>query len=79
MASRIVERKLQAMREAAITGRTISAAINRIPTIRMDSAIVTAASADGDDNDGDKLVDLNDPGCTSTTDTDETNPSVDLR
>ena len=41
----IVERMLQATRPAAITGSTISAAISRIPTTRMESAIVTAASA----------------------------------
>ena len=45
MPSRIVERMLQAIRDAAITGSTISAAISRIPTMRIDSAIVTAASA----------------------------------
>ncbi|MCU0660139.1 MAG: hypothetical protein MUD00_00790 [Candidatus Pacebacteria bacterium] len=33
----------------------------------------TAACNDGTDNDGDGLVDMNDPGCTSTSDTDEYN------
>lgn len=32
-----------------------------------------AQCADGQDNDGDGLVDLNDPGCSSSSDTDETN------
>jgi hypothetical protein len=41
----IVDRRLQATRAAAMTGRTISAAISRIPTTRIESAIVTAASA----------------------------------
>ena len=41
----IVERMLHAMRAAAMTGRTISAAISRMPTTRIESAIVTAASA----------------------------------
>ena len=45
MPSRIVERMLQAIRDAAITGSTISAAISRIPTMRIETAIVTAASA----------------------------------
>ena len=36
---------LHAMRDAAITGSTISAAISRMPTTRIESAIVTAASA----------------------------------
>jgi pyrimidine operon attenuation protein/uracil phosphoribosyltransferase len=31
----IVERKLHAIRDAAMTGRTIKAAINRIPTTRI--------------------------------------------
>jgi Right handed beta helix region len=35
-----------------------------------------AACADGLDNDGDLLVDLADPGCTSSSDTDETNPAA---
>ena len=40
-----VERMLHATRPAALTGRTISAATRRIPTTRIESAIVTAASA----------------------------------
>ena len=40
----IVERRLHAIRCAAITGSTISAAIRRMPTIRIESAIVSAAS-----------------------------------
>ena len=45
IAMSIVERMLHAMRDAAITGRTINAAISKIPTTRIDTAIVTAASA----------------------------------
>jgi hypothetical protein len=45
IASSMVERRLQPMRPAAITGSTISAAIKRIPTMRIETAIVTAASA----------------------------------
>ena len=40
----IVERMLQATRLAAMTGSTISAAISRMPTIRIESATVSAAS-----------------------------------
>ena len=36
---------LHAMRPAALTGSTISAATSRIPTTRIESATVTAASA----------------------------------
>ena len=36
---------LQASGMAALTGRTISAAIRRTPTMRIESATVTAASA----------------------------------
>ena len=45
MESSSVERMLQATRPAALTGRTMSAATRRIPTTRIESAIVTAASA----------------------------------
>src|SRR5919109_1405139 len=45
MERRIVELMLQARRDAAITGSTMSAAIRRIPTMRMETAIVTPASA----------------------------------
>ena len=40
-----VERMLHAIRPAALTGSTISAATSRIPTTRIESATVTAASA----------------------------------
>ena len=40
---------LQATRVAAITGSTISAAISRIPTIRIETATVSAASTASDD------------------------------
>ena len=36
---------LHATRPAALTGRTMRAATRRIPTTRIESAIVTAASA----------------------------------
>ena len=39
-----VDRRLQATRFAAITGSTISAAIRRMPTIRIETATVSAAS-----------------------------------
>ena len=39
-----VERRLHATRLAAITGSTISAAIRRIPTMRIETATVSAAS-----------------------------------
>ena len=39
-----VDRRLQATRLAAITGSTISAAIRRMPTIRIETATVSAAS-----------------------------------
>ena len=39
-----VDRRLHATRFAAITGSTISAAIRRMPTIRIDTATVRAAS-----------------------------------
>ena len=42
----MVERRLQATRCAAITGSTISAAIRRMPTMRMETPIVSAASID---------------------------------
>src|SRR2546423_358487 len=45
IANSMVERMLHATRVAAMTGRTISAAISRMPTTRIESAIVTAASA----------------------------------
>jgi hypothetical protein len=45
IASRSVERTLKATRVAAITGSTIRAAISRRPTIRIESATVSAASA----------------------------------
>jgi hypothetical protein len=35
-----------------------------------------AACADGLDNDGDGTIDLNDPGCSSSTDNDETDPAT---
>jgi hypothetical protein len=38
-----VERRLPATREAAITGRTINAAMRRMPTTRIESATVRAA------------------------------------
>ena len=37
---------------------------------------ITAACADGIDNDGDSKIDLNDPGCASITDTDEYNAPI---
>ena len=42
------------------------------PNPQGGSAPPSAACADGLDNDGDTKVDLNDPGCTSSSDTDET-------
>ena len=42
--SAIVERRLHAIRCAAITGTTINAAISRIPTMRIEIPIVSAAS-----------------------------------
>ena len=45
MESTSVERMLQAMRLAAVTGRTMRAATSRIPTTRIERATVTAASA----------------------------------
>ena len=42
----IVERRLHAIRCAAITGSTISAAIRRMPTMRIEIAIVSAASTE---------------------------------
>src|SRR5439155_1387303 len=42
--SAIVERRLHATRCAATTGSTIRAAINRIPTMRIETPIVSAAS-----------------------------------
>ena len=41
---------LRAIRVAAITGNTIRAAIRRMPTIRIETATVVAASTDGADS-----------------------------
>ena len=41
-----------------------------------DAAVMAAACANGLDDDGDGLVDLDDPGCTDATDDDESDPVV---
>src|SRR5919197_1452784 len=46
VAAGLVERRLHATRCAAATGSTISAAIKRIPTMRIETPIVSAASID---------------------------------
>jgi hypothetical protein len=65
--------RLARLRITSNTYRTIRAYAAYIEITTTATAPSPAACGNGLDDDGDGLVDMNDPGCTSTSDTDETN------
>src|SRR5918995_1902801 len=61
------------------TGHNAFLDVARFPTDGGGSVTPSAECADNKDNDGDGKIDFNDPGCSSPTDNDETDPVAMLR